>query len=133
MNRVIVMLCIAAFPLTHAAAQTPPDREVPVRFARGASSATVNGSVSAYETIGYKVAARAGQTMTLKLNVTGSSSTYFAVQEPEGDTILDGTIEGRDAKAKLPATGIYTIRVFNMRNDARRRVMARYNLMVAVR
>jgi hypothetical protein len=39
----------------------------PLQFARGASSTTVEGTIQGYQTIDYKLRARAGQTMTVSL------------------------------------------------------------------
>ena len=53
---------------------------VPVKFAKGASSATMKGSFAGYDSVHYTLDARAGQTMTVTL--AGSSNANFNVFAP---------------------------------------------------
>ena len=95
---------------------------VPVSFAKGSSSATMKGNFGGYDSVNYTLSARAGQTMTVK--ITGSSSANFNVFKP-GDAPGNATAVGRgsmgtDWSGALPATGKYTVQVFQMRASARR-------------
>ena len=53
----------------------------PLQFAKGASSATVKGSLKGDKTIDYKLRAKAGQTMRVTLT-TSNASNYFNVLPP---------------------------------------------------
>lgn len=95
---------------------------VPVSFAKGSSSATMKGNFGGYDSVNYTLSARAGQTMTVK--ITGSSSANFNVFKP-GDapgnaTAVGSGSMGTDWSGALPATGKYTVQVFQMRASARR-------------
>jgi hypothetical protein len=95
---------------------------VPVSFVKGSSSATMKGNFGGYDSVNYTLSARAGQTMTVK--ITGSSSANFNVFKP-GDapgnaTAVGSGSVGTDWSGALPATGKYTVQVFQMRASGRR-------------
>ncbi|MDF0541150.1 hypothetical protein PX699_02245 [Sphingobium sp. H39-3-25] len=119
---------IAAMPAT---AQSPIRAER-VHFARGASSATIRGSIKGYDTIDYIVGARAGQAMSVSLK-TSNMSSYFNVLPPRSEeAIFNGSIAGSRFDGRLKDSGDYRIRVYLMRNAARRGERATYSLSVGV-
>jgi len=119
---------VAAIP---AAAQAPIKSER-VQFPRGASTATVRGTVRGYETVDYIVGARAGQSMSVSLN-TSSTSAYFNVLPPRSqEAVFNGSIAGSRFDRRLQDTGDYRVRVYLMRNAARRGERAVYGLTVTV-
>ena len=105
----------------------------PVHFERGASSATLEGSLKGDKTIDYKLHARAGQTMTVGME-TDNTANYFNVLPPGSNdvAIFVGSSNGNDWSGTLPADGEYTIRVYLMRNAARRNETARYKLTIGI-
>jgi len=124
-----VVLTMALALSLSARAQVRPAR---VQFAKGASSKTLSGTLKGDETIDYLVGARAGQRMDVKLK-SQNTSNYFNVLPPGSDTALFvGASEGNTFSGPLPASGDYRIRVYLMRNAARRNEVANYTLAVAV-
>lgn len=105
----------------------------PIQFAKGATSATVKGSLKGDSTIDYKLRAKAGQTMTVVLK-SSNGSNYFNVLPPGSSdvAIFIGSNEGNEWKGVLPADGEYTIRVYLMRSAARRNESASYSLTVGI-
>jgi hypothetical protein len=105
----------------------------PLQFAKGASSATVKGSVKGSTTIDYKLRAQAGQTMNVALK-TSNAANYFNVLPPGSKdvAIFIGSTEGNEWTGALPADGEYTIRVYLMRSAARRNETANYTLTVGI-
>ena len=105
----------------------------PIQFAKGASSATVQGTIKGDQTIDYKLRARAGQTMSVKLD-TRHTANYFNVLPPGSNdvAIFVGSSGGNEWSGALPADGEYTVRVYLMRSAARRNESASYTLTVAV-
>lgn len=107
---------------------------VPVKFAKGASSATIKGSFAGYDSVHYTLDARAGQTMTVTL--AGSSNANFNVFAP-GDAPGAATALGSNADrgwtGKLPKTGTYTVQVYQMRASARRGEKVPYTITVSIR
>lgn len=108
-------------------------RQQRVSFARGASSAAVQGSVKGDDTIDYVLGARAGQTMRVTLK-SSSASNYFNVLPPGSETAIANTSASTSNSwaGALPADGDYRIRVYLMRSAARRGESANYTLTVAI-
>jgi hypothetical protein len=105
----------------------------PLHFAKGASSATVKGSLTGSKTIDYKLRARAGQTMTVSLK-TANTANYFNVLPPGSKdvAIFVGSTSGNEWTGQLEADGEYTVRVYLMRSAARRNEAANFTLTVGV-
>jgi hypothetical protein len=124
-------LFAAAFLLWAAASVTAQSRQR-VRFARGASAATLTGTVRGYAYRDYVVAASAGQTITLELNGK-TISPVFTVFRPDGEN-LEGATQMNDFTGELPGSGDYVVRVGMMRAHARRKnSSATYTLKISIR
>lgn len=111
--------------LLDSTAETQAER---VTFGRGQSSAGLTGTIQGYQTRTYRLNARQGQEMTVRLN--GSSRfTQFAVFSPNGDTLYagSGTWVGH-----LPQSGDYRVRVGLVRAEARRSGVSSYTLTVGI-
>jgi hypothetical protein len=105
-----------------------------ITFARGASDATVQGTITGRQYRDYLVTARAGQFITVSMSQLRGSP-FFNIMPPgsTAEAIFIGSNEGNNAvNIELPATGTYRIRVYQMRNDERRGTAARYSLNVAI-
>jgi len=64
---------------------------------------------------------------------TGNPSAYFNVTAPGADSAMFiGSTSGNRFDDELPADGVYTIRVYLMRNAARRNETAQYTLKVSI-
>ncbi len=104
----------------------------PLKFATGASSATVKGSIAGRQTIDYKLRARAGQTMEVNLS-SGNTGLAFNVLPPGSkDVAIEGAIERQSWTGALPADGEYTVRTYLVRSAARRGEKASYALKVGI-
>ena len=106
-----------------------------LHFAKGATGTSVTSSIQGYESVNYKVTAKAGQHMVVKLS-TKNTATYFNVYAPgsgPGDAaIFIGSTSGERFATKLPQNGTYTIQVYMMRSAARRNETADYKLRVDI-
>ena len=95
-------------------------REERVRFAAGASGATIEGRLRGYETIDYVLGASGGQRISIFLESSNPSG-YFNLLPPGSETAIHvGSVNGNDYEGTLPRSGDYRIRVYLMRNAARR-------------
>ena len=123
---------VLAVGVACASAATPIETR-PIQFAKGASSATVQGTIRGDQTIDYKLRARAGQTMSVKL-VTSNGANYFNLLPPGSAdvAIFVGSTSGNEWSGALPSDGEYTVRVYLMRSAARRNESASYTLTVGV-
>jgi hypothetical protein len=86
----------------------------PVQFGKGKSGTTIQGSVTGDQVVDYTLRAAAGQTMSVKLS--GGSSVNFNLLPPgsTGEALFIGSRDGTRSTTQLPASGEYTIRVYQM-------------------
>lgn len=135
MNRVSVirgLLLALALAVGGASLAADGIESRPLKFAKGASSATVKGSIAGRQTIDYKLRARAGQTMTVSLK-SGNPGLAFNVLPPGSkDVAIEGAIGLQDWSGTLPADGEYTVRTYLDRAGARRGEKTSYTLTVAI-
>jgi len=125
-----ILLATLTLGLTPPAAAAPHSERV--TFAKGASSKTVKGIVKGYDYAEYVIGAREGQTLSVRLT-TNRPSNYFNVMAKGGETAyFVGSSAGNAFRGSVPATGDQVIRVYLMRNDARRGVMAKYTLNISI-
>lgn len=113
---------------------TPAAAQVrkPVQFAQGASSATLQGQIKGDQYVDYLVRIAAGQKLTVTFKPTNASA-YFNVLPPGSEeAIFVGSSSGNSFAGTLEASGEHLIRVYLMRNAARRNELANYTLAIAV-
>ncbi|MGA7964287.1 MAG: META domain-containing protein [Gammaproteobacteria bacterium] len=92
----------------------------------------VKGSIIGDEIVDYKLGAKADQTMSIKLK-TSNASLYFNVLPPGSESALFiGSTSGNEWTGTLPVDGDYTVRVYLMRDAARRNERANYTLTVGI-
>ena len=104
-----------------------------VHFAKGATSAVVEGTITGYQTFDYVLGASKGQSMNVSM-ATKNTATYFNILAP-GETevaFFNGSVSENQFEGVLPATGDYKIRVYMMRSAARRNEKANYRLEMIV-
>jgi len=104
-----------------------------VQFERGEKSATVESYLSGYATTDYLLRAYRGQYMDVSM-ATDNSSNYFNILTPgeENTALFNGSVKGNQYQGILPATGDYRIRIYMMRNAARRNETAHYRLEMLI-
>jgi hypothetical protein len=108
-----------------------PYRTEQVRFAKGASSVTVPGSIRADGGVSYALTVRAGQTMKVSMR-TGSASVRFNIIAPGVDEPLFSGSTARPYTGKTPVAGPYRIVVYMMEAAAMRDETAAYALTIGV-
>lgn len=109
--------------------------KVPMQFAKGASSAQLKGQFSGYDSVRYSLGAKAGQTMTVRIK--GSTNANFNVfapgDQPGASAALGSGNVGSDWSTVLPASGQYTVEVYQMRASARRGTKVAYSIEFEVK
>jgi hypothetical protein len=122
-----------------AVAPAAAQERVPLRFAPGASAATVTGTVTGHDYVDYVLGARAGQTMTVRLAPTGTNgdgTVYANVLPPGSDdvAIFNGSKSpDGNGSVRLPTDGDYTVRVYLMGNDRDAGKRVDYDLELCIR
>jgi hypothetical protein len=104
-----------------------------VHFAKGASSATIEGRIQGDMTIDYVLGARKGQSMNVSM-ATDNGANYFNIIAPgkENEAMFVGSSSGNQFEGRLPASGDYKVRVYLMRSAARRDEIANYRLEMII-
>lgn len=112
---------------------TQPRKEN-VTFAKGASSATIKGTMKGDADVDYVVRAAAGQTLTVRLDGSNSQNEFNVLPPGSKDVAMyvSGNRGQRSYMGVLPADGDYTIRVYINRAAARRNESSKYTLAVGV-
>lgn len=125
----VLLLALASAP---AVAQPKIEQRI-VQFKTGETGATIKGAIKGDQTIDYKLRAGAGQAMVVQFRPSNPSA-YFNVLPPgsSGEAIHIGSSAGNEFSTDLKASGEYTIRVYLMRNAARRNESANYTLDIGV-
>ncbi|MGB7501669.1 MAG: hypothetical protein WBM25_04660 [Azonexus sp.] len=136
MNKALLVVAVALLlvpPVVAPAAVADLGRTEYVQFARGAISTVIKGQVKGDHYIDYQVRASAGQALSVELK-TSNASSYFNINPPgSGDVAMFiGSTSGDRFSGVLPADGDYRIRVYLMRNAARRNELANFTLTVGV-
>lgn len=117
---------------TPSSAQGRDIRKERVHFAAGATSATLEGTIKGYDVIDYVLGAKAGQPISVDMT-TSNLSSYFNLLPPGSETAIHiGSTVGNQYEGVLPEDGDYRIRVYLMRNAARRNEVANYALSVEI-
>lgn len=108
-------------------------RSQQVQFQPGASSATIQDSITGYETVDYVLNAKQGQSMNVSM-ATNNDANYFNILAPGEDEVamFNGSISGNQYEGTLPESGDYKIRVYMMRSAARQNEVASYRLEMIV-
>lgn len=121
-------LALSIAPVAQAASQTRP-----VQFAKGTRAATLTGIVKGHDSMDYTVRAAAGQTLTVSMKASQAAA-FFNVLPPGSKdvAIYNSSIGGNDYAGTLEKSGTYTLRVYLMRNEARRGVQADYTLKISI-
>ncbi|HLM02570.1 MAG TPA: hypothetical protein VK400_16070 [Pyrinomonadaceae bacterium] len=99
-----------------------------VRFARGASTATLRGRIAGYKYVDYIITVRAGQRMHVKFETNGDAE--FEVLTPSNVNVEAS--EEIDYVFEPEETSDYKIRVLQTRAFARRNNASNYTLRISI-
>ena len=128
----IVVGVISIFLLASAPVTAQEIRKERVQFKPGEIGATMKGHLKGAQTVDYLLSAKSGQTLVVILEAS-NPSTYFNVTAPGTETALFiGSTSGNRFVGNGPKDGDYTVRVYLMRNAARRGAKATYTINFAI-
>lgn len=112
-------------------AQKPPHSER-LTFASGVSSVSVRGTIRGYDSVDYIVAVRAAQILDVTMRSSNRSAYFNVLPSRSEEAIFIGSSSGSQFRGRLTAGGDYRIRVYLMRNAARRAEQASFTLTIGV-
>jgi len=114
-----------------AASGLAQEQQERVRFAPGATSATVSGSVTGYNSKRYVVGAKAGQVLNIDFRPSKSVLYYNVLKD--GELLRNSSVEGNDKWSKTLSTdGDYVIDVYLMSAEARYGTKATFKLIASI-
>ena len=131
--KTIAALCLG-FVLVAVPCRAQGPRKEVVHFKAGASSAAISGKIEGDQDVDYVLGAKAGQTLKVTLK-SSNRFHYFNVLSPGSEEAL---FVGADAaapnafEAKLTKDGDHVVRLYLMRNAARRGELAIYTITFSI-
>jgi hypothetical protein len=105
-----------------------------ISIPKGQTAITLSGSVKGYGFTDYQLNCSKGQTLEVQL-IAANPANYFNVLPPGSAdvAIYNSSTEGNKYKVLLTESGVFTIRVYLMRNAARRNESSKFTLKVSVK
>lgn len=102
-----------------------------VRFADGATSTSVEGTITGYESVDYVLGAAAGQTMAVAMERDNTFLFFNVLWADTEEALFVGSAEAEPDSwsGALPNDGDYIVRVYLMRNEARRGKAGHYSMV----
>jgi hypothetical protein len=137
----LILGSLLALQTVPSVAQTPEDRTFRIEFQRGKSAVTIRESVSGEERLVYRFAAKAGQTIDMKLSSTTrlvEFRLYAPGQWPDGKTLAASNFAGAILPelnryiGKAPASGDYRIVLRHLREVAPTGLVSSFRLDLSV-
>lgn len=104
-----------------------------VEFEKGKSGATISGEINGDQIIDYVLDAKAGQEMTVKFT-SSNASNYFNLMAPGEEYVAfyNSSMGENSYRGKLEKSGDQRIRVYLMRNAARRNESSTFTIEVSI-
>lgn len=109
-----------------------PIAEERVQFAAGTSEATIDGQINGSAIADYVLGASEGQQMHVTFSADNPSAYFNLLPDNDPAALHVGSVSGNSFDGTLPVTGDYRLRVYLMRNAARRDETASYSLRVSI-
>jgi hypothetical protein len=121
----ILIVCSAA--MAQGGGKAEPNR---IEFKRGTTSAGVNGTVRGDEQAEYVLAAKKGQTLTIKITSVPARTAGFDLHGPEDVDLGLEFDTNLSFSRRLPKTGDYLITIVKLNSAIR---VSKYTMTVTVR
>ncbi len=132
MNTRCFRLPMVLLSLAASGAQAQDIRTERVAFATGTTSTLIEGGITGREIVDYVVGAEAGQILSVDMQTSNASATFNILPAGSEEALFIGSTSGNVADVPLAAAGDYAIRVYLMRNAARRDETASYSLAIGL-
>lgn len=125
------LIVASTFLATHGTAQEQQTAPTVLNIAPAQPALQIRGEIAGYQTMTYVFDSAAGVETTIGLDHPGRASLYHNVIAPSGAMLFNGSLDGARFRATLGERGRYQVRVYLMRNDARRGMRVAYTLRIA--
>lgn len=130
MNAAIMIGFVALAAVMQPAMGQDGTRETAIVLPEHGKTSSYEGKIRGYGGADYVFKAPAGRKLRIDLK-TKSTSTYFNLaRDGKDEALFVGSVSGNIFEAALPEDGAYRIKVYQMRNAARKGATARYALHI---
>ncbi|MFN4203369.1 MAG: SH3 domain-containing protein [Tabrizicola sp.] len=130
LSSILAGTALALALATASPAQTT--RSETIAAADATAGTVINGTIRGDDSVDYLVAAEAGQRLSVDVSASNASLYFNILPQGSDEAIFIGSTSGNVADVPVPATGTYVVRVYLMRNAARRDEGADYALGIGV-
>lgn len=127
----VVALLTAALSPSPALAQSQSTSQR-VTLPKNAPTLTLKGTLKGYDSVDYLVNAAAGQVLSVHLDTRNPSMQFNILSPGAQNALFIGSQQGTTFTGALPAKGTTAIRIYLMRNAARRGEVADYVLTIGL-
>lgn len=131
--KTLLIACTLLIAFFAFAPETEAQTKVNVRFARGKTTGSYNGSIRGQRYMDYVLRARAGQTLRVVLTKRSGAPVYFNVL-PSGSevAIADDARQSTSWLGELPNDGAYPVRVYMEKGDRQNNRSSSYNVRFSI-
>lgn len=121
------------FVLGFLAVQTSAQTKVNVRFKKGMTTGTYNGSIRGERYTDYVFRAKAGQTLRVVLTQRSGAPALFNVLQSGSDVAIDDDARQTTSyRGELPEDGSYVVRVYMEKGDRQNRRSASFRIAFSI-
>jgi len=133
LSKFALTLCAAALSLLSATTAHSDDRDVPVKFKPGATSATFTDQIKGYDVVNYYIDALAGQIISVQFEKNKNSCYFNVLSVATGKDLANDSAAASPFASKLVDSGRYRIVVYIMRASARRKASCKFSIILEVK
>lgn len=123
----VAAVCLS-MPLSAPAQQAVASTQVVLPT--GGRAATFNGVIQGRGTAEYVFQAPAGRKLQVSLKSSNEQNYFNVLRDGKDDPLFIGSVNGTNAVLALRDSGTYRVKVYLMRNAARKNEEARYELVL---
>jgi hypothetical protein len=125
---ILVAAVCLSLPLPALAQQAVASTQV--TLPTGGQAATFNGVIQGRGTAEYVFQAPAGRKLQVSLKSSNEQNYFNVLRDGKDDPLFIGSVNGTNAVLALRDSGTYRVKVYLMRNAARKNEEARYELVL---
>lgn len=121
---------LAAALLAGSVAAQDPVRTTQIALPAPGKSRLITGTIQGRASADYVFAGTAGMPLRIDLKSANPSAYFNLTREGSDEALFAGALGGNAFQGTLPESGAYVVKVYLMRNAARRNAKASYTLRI---
>jgi len=129
-HALIGLVGAACIALSHPALAQTKAAQQQVTLPADGQAATFKGAIRGHASTDYVFQAPAGRKLQVSLKSSNASNYFNILQDGKDDALFIGSLNGTNAVVSLRDSGTYRVKVYLMRNAARKNEAAQYELVL---